>query len=182
MTASRDFSRGRSPKWVRGGNSRIVRKASFVLDGIAVFVFVLIGRAVHTGGVTASGLASTIWPFATGVVVGSLVRVLLRSPSSTVVGGMVVWIATVGIGMALRVASGQGTDFAFVVVALGFLGATMLGWRVVLVMVRRLRPVVQARRMSKSSERPALTAPMGREGAAGEGTSGPGPSTSGTTG
>jgi hypothetical protein len=38
-------------------------------------------------------------------------------------------IATVGIGMVLRVISGQGTAVAFVFVALGFLGAAMLGWR-----------------------------------------------------
>jgi len=127
-------------------STRFVCKAGFVLDAIAVLVFVVIGRAVHTGGVTASGLASTIWPFAAGVVCGWIVTAWLRRSSSALVGGILVWIATVGIGMALRVASGQGTDLAFILVALGFLGATMLGWRVVLGAIRRLRPAVQARR------------------------------------
>jgi hypothetical protein len=38
---------------------------------------------------------------------------------------------TVVVGMILRVMSGQGTAVAFIVVALGFLGATMVGWRIV---------------------------------------------------
>nr|WP_279472852.1 DUF3054 family protein [Actinomadura darangshiensis] len=33
------------------------------------------------------------------------------------------------LGMVLRVVSGQGTAFAFVVVASVFLGLTLLGWR-----------------------------------------------------
>ncbi|WP_375539031.1 DUF3054 family protein [Actinomadura sp. J1-007] len=33
--------------------------------------------------------------------------------------------------MGLRIVSGQGTAFAFVLVSLAFLGVTLLGWRVV---------------------------------------------------
>jgi Protein of unknown function (DUF3054) len=47
----------------------------------------------------------------------------------------------VAVGMVLRVVSGQGTAFAFVVVALCFLGAGMVGWR----LLARLRlPVRRA--------------------------------------
>ena len=38
-------------------------------------------------------------------------------------------VSTVVVGMSLRVIAGQGTAVAFVGVALGFLGAIMLGWR-----------------------------------------------------
>jgi hypothetical protein len=41
-----------------------------------------------------------------------------------------VWLACVVLGMVLRVVSGQGTAVPFVGVALAFLGAAMLGWRV----------------------------------------------------
>jgi hypothetical protein len=41
--------------------------------------------------------------------------------------------------MILRVIVGQGTAFAFVLVALGFLGAFMIGGRVLLVGTKRLR-------------------------------------------
>jgi hypothetical protein len=38
--------------------------------------------------------------------------------------------------MGLRVAAGQGTAVAFVLVALAFLGLFLLGWRLVLRLVR----------------------------------------------
>jgi hypothetical protein len=40
-----------------------------------------------------------------------------------------------GLGMALRVAAGQGTAAAFVLVALAFLGLFLLGWRLVVRLV-----------------------------------------------
>jgi hypothetical protein len=100
------------------------------LDVVALLVFVGIGRDVHAHGLGLVGMASTTWPFAVGLVAGwALVRGA-RQPRDSLLGGAIVSLATVGIGMALRVVSGQGTDMAFVLVALGFLGATMLGWRV----------------------------------------------------
>ena len=39
------------------------------------------------------------------------------------------WLGAVALGMVLRVVSGQGTAFAFIVVALAFLGLFLLGWR-----------------------------------------------------
>ncbi len=39
------------------------------------------------------------------------------------------WLATVAVGMTLRVIAGQGTAVAFIAVALGFLGLFLLGWR-----------------------------------------------------
>jgi hypothetical protein len=40
-----------------------------------------------------------------------------------------VWLGTVAVGMILRVLAGQGTAFAFILVALAFLGLFQLGWR-----------------------------------------------------
>ncbi|WP_369688382.1 DUF3054 family protein [Actinomadura macra] len=56
--------------------------------------------------------------------------------------GVGVWLVTVAVGMVLRVVSGQGTAFAFVVVALAFLALVLLGWRLVAgrVSPRRDRP------------------------------------------
>lgn len=51
--------------------------------------------------------------------------------------GVLVCVSTVALGMALRVVSGQGTAVAFVLVALGFLGAVMLGWRLLGAYVQR---------------------------------------------
>ena len=77
-----------------------------VLDLCCVLAFVIIGRASHAHGDSLSGIASTAWPF------------------------------LAGLGMALRVAAGQGTAVAFVLVALAFLGLFLLGWRLVLRLVR----------------------------------------------
>jgi hypothetical protein len=102
-----------------------------VLDLCCVLAFVVIGRASHTEGETIAGLAKTAWPFLAGLLVGWAATRGWRRPVALVRTGLGVWVATVAAGMALRVVSGQGTAFTFVVVALVFLGLFMLGWRAV---------------------------------------------------
>ncbi|MHB1988011.1 MAG: DUF3054 domain-containing protein [Acidimicrobiales bacterium] len=101
------------------------------LDLMSVLVFVAIGRAAHTKGVTISGMASTAWPFLIGMATGWAGGHAWRRPVALVPTGIATWLCCVGVGMLLRVVSGQGTAFAFVLVALGFLGATLLGWRLI---------------------------------------------------
>ena len=108
-----------------------------MLDLAAVVIFVAIGRAVHTDGLTIPGLASTIWPFASGLGAGWLALTARRLAGTSVKAGLLVLLSTIVIGMSLRVVSGQGIAFAFVLVALGFLGAVMVGWRVALALFRR---------------------------------------------
>jgi hypothetical protein len=55
-----------------------------------------------------------------------------RRPPASVTTGLVVCLATVAIGMTLRVVAGQGTAVAFIVVALSFLGAVVVGGRLLL--------------------------------------------------
>lgn len=117
-----------------------MRRAGVVLDLAAVLLFVGIGRHTHAHGVTIAGMASTGWPFLSGLALGWLVVALVRRDRASTMGGVIVWISTVALGMALRVISGQGIAFTFILVALGFLGATMLGWRVVVAgLLRRQR-------------------------------------------
>jgi hypothetical protein len=99
------------------------------VDLLAVLVFVVIGRSVHDHGVDPVGVVSTAWPFAIGVLVGWLVVVALGRSGSSILGGAIVLVCTVGVGMPLRSIAGQGVVVAFVVVALGFLGLFMLGGR-----------------------------------------------------
>jgi multisubunit Na+/H+ antiporter MnhB subunit len=84
---------------------------------------------VHDHGISLRGLASTSWPFAVGIGVGWLLLLVLHRPGTSLSDGMLVAVATVAVGMVLRVVSGQGTAVAFVLVAIGFLGALMVGWR-----------------------------------------------------
>jgi hypothetical protein len=116
------------------------------VDVVWVLVFVVIGRASHTKGEALAGIASTAWPFLAGLGAGWLVLLLLHRvlPWHRVRGarplpafgvmpaGVVTWLATVAVGMALRVAGGQGTAVAFIIVALAFLGLFLLGWRLLL--------------------------------------------------
>jgi Protein of unknown function (DUF3054) len=113
-----------------------------VLDVCCVLVFVIIGRASHTKGETLAGIASTSWPFLTGLAAGwAVVRVsgvrAWRRPWAISPAGLLVWLVTVALGMVLRVISGQGTAIAFIAVALVFLGLFLLGWRLIGGLVRR---------------------------------------------
>jgi hypothetical protein len=101
-------------------------------DLVAVLLFVGIGRSAHGHHLNITGLASTAWPFLSGLAVGWLVVLSRHHAGTSFVDGLPVWISTVVLGMVLRVVAGQGTAVAFVLVALGFLGATMLGWRLLL--------------------------------------------------
>jgi peptidoglycan/LPS O-acetylase OafA/YrhL len=113
------------------GESRRVRPFQLLLslDVLSVLVFVVIGRSAHTKGESVGGVVSTAWPFLVGMAAGWLATRSWRRPEALVPTGIVTWLACVAVGMVLRVVAGPGTAFAFVLVALGFLGLTMLGWR-----------------------------------------------------
>jgi Protein of unknown function (DUF3054) len=100
-------------------------------DLLVVAVFVSIGRSAHDHGLSATGFASTAWPFAVGVTVAWLALVALGRTGRSLADGATVLIVTVAVGMGLRVVTGQGVAAAFVAVALAFLGACMVGGRLV---------------------------------------------------
>ncbi len=100
-----------------------------VIDILVVLIFVGIGRSNHHHGDNLSGLASTTWPFAVGLATGWLIVLVRRQDGVSLGAGVEVWLATVVLGMVLRVIAGQGTAFTFIVVTLVFLGVLMLGLR-----------------------------------------------------
>ena len=104
-------------------------RVSVLVDVCCVLIFVVIGRASHTQGETIAGIASTSWPFLCGLGAGWAASRAWRRPLAIRPSGIAVWLCTVALGMILRVVSGQGTAFAFIVVALAFLGLFLLGWR-----------------------------------------------------
>jgi hypothetical protein len=105
------------------------RVCAVLLDVCCVLAFVIIGRASHTKGESLAGITSTAWPFLTGLAVGWVAARAWRSPFALSPAGFGAWLGTVAVGMVLRVISGQGTAFAFICVALAFLGLFLLGWR-----------------------------------------------------
>jgi hypothetical protein len=117
-----------------------VRAALGVLaDAACVLIFVVIGRASHHAGESLAGIASTAWPFLAGLAIGELATLSWRRPFALVPTGVGVWLATVAIGLALRVVAGPGTEPGFIAVSAAFLGLFLLGWRVAAAMVPAVR-------------------------------------------
>ncbi|MGF0254782.1 DUF3054 domain-containing protein [Rhodococcus sp. GB-02] len=114
-----------------------------LIDAILVIVFCAIGRRTHEEANALAGLAKTSWPFLTGLVIGwAATFALYRDKFNAVLllpTGIVVWLGAVVIGMILRVLSGQGTQFSFIVVATLVLGAFLLGWRALAPLVVKIR-------------------------------------------
>ena len=104
-------------------------RLAVVLDCCCVLLFVIIGRASHAKGESLGGIASTAWPFLTGLAGGWLAGRAWRRPFGLFPAGVGAWLGTFTGGMVLRVVSGQGTAVAFIGVALAFLGLFLLGWR-----------------------------------------------------
>jgi len=115
-------------------------RVAAVLDICCVVIFVVIGRASHVKGESLAGIASTSWPFLCGLAAGWLVSRAWRRPLALLPAGVAAWLATVALGMILRVVSGQGTALSFVLVALVFLGLFLLGWRLVWKLAARRTP------------------------------------------
>ncbi|GAB7517035.1 DUF3054 domain-containing protein [Rhodococcus qingshengii] len=114
-----------------------------LIDAILVIIFCAIGRRTHEEANALAGLAKTSWPFLTGLVIGwAATFALYRDKFNAVLlvpTGVVVWLGAVAIGMILRVLSGQGTQFSFIVVATLVLGAFLLGWRALAPLVVKIR-------------------------------------------
>lgn len=110
----------------------------FLLDLVLVIVFVVIGRASH-GEDVLSGLVTTLWPFAVALLVGWFIGRAWRSPRRLMPNGVLVWTVTWAVGILLRLASGQGVEWGFLVVSLVVLGAFLLGWRGIAALVLRAR-------------------------------------------
>lgn len=104
---------------------------AFAADVVCIIAFVSVGRRNHAEGVTLAGIAETAWPFLTGTVTGWLVSRGWWRPTAPVPTGVIVWVCTVVAGMALRVVSGEGIAFSFILVTTLVTGVTLVGWRAV---------------------------------------------------
>ncbi|WP_368732639.1 DUF3054 domain-containing protein [Microbacterium sp. ZXX196] len=112
--------------------------ASLAADLVLVVIFAAVGMRSHHGSFSLAALAETAWPFLAGAVLGWLVARGWRRPAALAT-GVVVWILAAGGGMILRVATGGGFAWSFLVVTLVVLGAFLVGWRAVWALVRRAR-------------------------------------------
>ncbi|WP_291048536.1 DUF3054 domain-containing protein [Herbiconiux sp.] len=110
-----------------------------VVDVVLVLVFVAIGRRSHDEDSALLGFLTTAWPFLAGAAVGWLLARAWRAPLRLAPPGVVIWGASVVLGMVLRLISGQGVQLSFVIVTAIVLGVFLVGWRALALLVRRLR-------------------------------------------
>jgi chromate transport protein ChrA len=101
------------------------------VDFAVVVVFVVIGRRTHGEDPGVRGFLHVIWPFVVGLVAGYAVTGLVRRPLEwrrAAGAGLV----TVALGETLRLTvQSRPWRPGFLVVAILFIGACLLGWRTV---------------------------------------------------
>ena len=112
---------------------------ALVVDAVLVVVFAVVGRSSHAEGLDVAGVWGTAWPFLAGLGVGWLTARAWRHPLAVWPTGVIVWAATLVVGMLLRLVTGQGTAVAFIVVAMLTLAVLLLGWRAIAWAAIRLR-------------------------------------------
>lgn len=115
-------------------NTRQATRGAAALDAGAIVVFAAVGRANHDEGILGRaglGLANTLWPFLAGAAIGWVIAKGWNKPCAWRPTGVIVWASTLVGGMLLRVASGQGVVFSFVIVAGMVLALFLIGWRVI---------------------------------------------------
>ncbi|GAA4381783.1 DUF3054 domain-containing protein [Nocardioides caricicola] len=111
-------------------------------DLLCVLALALGGMRSHEPGESGWVLLAIAWPFAVAAVLAHLLLAWRGRPVRRVwPEGAVVLTVTYALGMLLRALAGRGLAPGFLVVAALFLAATMLGWRLVtLLVVRRRTP------------------------------------------
>ena len=110
-----------------------------LLDVIWILLFAAIGRQSHAEQSAPLGILATAGPFLAGYAVAVIVLGLPRRPLP-VARGVLAWLATVLIGLAIRtVLHGQPPAVAFIIVALIALGLGLVGWRSIAALVCRRR-------------------------------------------
>lgn len=109
-------------------------------DAACVVGFAAAGRSQHEEAATIAGLLQTAWPFLLALAFAWVASVAWRRPFAIVRTGLPVWWGTLVLGMVLRVAFTEGgAPLPFLLVATGTLGLALVGWRLVVFLVRKLR-------------------------------------------
>jgi hypothetical protein len=113
--------------------------AYFAIDVVLVLIFALSGRGSHQHSLTIAGVLQTAAPFL--LALGALT--LLSRPwinhSRIWPTGILVWLGTVTLGLALRVLFGATAAVPFIIVATIVLGVFLLGRRLVTALIARRR-------------------------------------------
>ena len=109
----------------RAGAASVV--GYLLLDLLVVFLFIYAGRETR-----GSGLGERLiegLPFFAGVLAGWGAGRVWQAPRIVMWKGIIVWGSTAGVGMLLRLVTGEPTDSRFVFITFIALGVFLVGWR-----------------------------------------------------
>lgn len=106
-------------------------------DLVLVLVFALSGRRSHAETLSVAGVLETAWPFLVALAAGWLICRTWAHPVQLLPRGIYLWLITLILGMALRLASGATAAIPFVVVATLVLALFLLGHRILATLVLR---------------------------------------------
>lgn len=102
-----------------------------VVDILLIILFALLGRREHEHGLDLGGILWTALPF----IIGYLVMLAVSRPWKTISSlwptGVLVWLGTVALGIATRLALNSTAAVSFVMVATIVLGLFLMGRRAI---------------------------------------------------
>ena len=98
-----------------------------LIDVVVVMLFIYAGR--ETRGIALLDDVLEAVPFILGILTGWLVGRVWRAPRLVLWPGIIVWVSTVVVGLAVRVLIGAPTDSRFMFITFISLGVFLLGWR-----------------------------------------------------
>ena len=113
--------------------------AYFAIDVVLVLIFAWTGRGSHQESLTIPGVLHTAAPFLLALAALTLLSRPWATHSRIWPTGLLVWLGTVALGLALRVLFGATAAVPFIVVATLALGVLLVGRRVVTTLVARRR-------------------------------------------
>jgi hypothetical protein len=109
---------------------------AFLVDAAFVVLFATLGRISHAEGVSWAGVLGVAAPFLAALAAGWALARWRAGWPTRLQGSTQVWLVTVVLGLALRVATGGGFAWSFGLVALAVLGVFVIGWRCAVEVVR----------------------------------------------
>jgi hypothetical protein len=117
--------------------SRKIWIAYLAIDVVLVLLFALSGRRSHEHSLTFVGVLQTAGPFLLAYAALTLLSRPWVTHSRIWPTGILIWIGTVALGMALRVLFGGTAAAPFIVVATIVLGVFLVGRRIITTFLAR---------------------------------------------
>ncbi|QXQ11930.1 DUF3054 domain-containing protein [Paeniglutamicibacter sp. Y32M11] len=111
--------------------------AYFAIDLVLVVLFALSGRRSHEESLTLLGVLQTAAPFLIALAAMTLISRPWENHSRIWPTGVLVWIGTVALGLALRVLFGATAAVPFIIVAAIVLGIFLIGRRLITTFIVR---------------------------------------------